>query len=68
MLKFRVVYFYSGSTGLSICADLMGRGPDPLRKIKRIIFIYTCSKVTKIGHESYLCSFTIIKKGDHVLI
>lgn len=47
VLKFRVVYFYSGSTGLSICADLMGRGPDPLRKIKRIIFIYTCSKVTK---------------------
>lgn len=62
MLKFRVVYFYSGSTGLSICADLMGRGPDPLRKIKRIIFI------PKIGHESYLCTFTIIKKGDHVLI
>lgn len=57
VLKFRVVYFYSGSTGLSICADLMGRGPDPLRKIKRIIFIYTCSKVTK--NRSWIISLFI---------
>lgn len=55
VLKFRVVYFYSGSTGLSICADLMGRGPDPLRKIKRIIFIY--SKVTK--NRSWIISLYI---------